>query len=254
MYGIFLHVLADALGSIGVIISALLIKFVPHDPNNLKHWTIYIDPTLSIFIVIIITISAIPLFKETSFILLQTVPKHIKVHELKNQLLEEVPEVDGIHEFHVWRLTGEKIIASAHLKRRSLIDYMSVADKVKHFFHSMGIHSTTIQYEYDSDDRQTPSSNDNTNGHTEPKLTGECLLRCTNDACDTLTCCTKQLIRSNTVLSANNNSNDTQKPTTAAAETIIELRDVHHDKHDYGHEHHSHTHVSINESTQDEKF
>ncbi len=254
MHGIFLHVLADALGSIGVIISALLIKFVPHDPNNLKNWTIYIDPTLSVFIVIIITISAVPLFKETSFILLQTIPNHIKVDELKKQLLEDVPEVDGIHELHVWRLTGEKIIASAHLQRRSLVDYMSVANKVKHFFHLMGIHSTTIQYEYDGEDRQILPSNNNADAHTEPKLIGDCLLRCTTDACDTLTCCTNKTISSNKALSANNSSNDVQRPTTESCETSTELKDEHHHEHDCGSDHHSHTHVSITASAQDNKF
>ena len=34
MHGVFLHVLADALGSVVVIISALIIKFVPHDPRR----------------------------------------------------------------------------------------------------------------------------------------------------------------------------------------------------------------------------
>jgi zinc transporter 1 len=254
MHGIFLHVLADALGSIGVIISALLIKFVPHDPNDLKNWTVYIDPTLSVFIVIIITISALPLFKETSFVLLQTIPKHIKVDELKKQLLEDVPEVEGIHELHVWRLTGEKIIASAHLERRSLVDYMSVANKVKHFFHLMGIHSTTIQYEYDGEDIQTPPSNNNTNAHTEPKLIGDCLLRCTTDACDTLTCCVNKPVPSDKVLNSNNSSNDVQRPTTGSGETSKELNDEHHHEHDCGSDHHSHTHVSIPPSAQDNKL
>ena len=60
-------------------ISALTIKFVPHDPEDTKHWTVYIDPTLSIIIVIIITISALPLFKDTSYILLQTIPSHLEI-------------------------------------------------------------------------------------------------------------------------------------------------------------------------------
>ena len=124
MHGVFLHVLANALGSVVVIISALLIKFVPHDPKNLKHWTICIDPTLSLIIVIIVAISAIPLIKETSFIRLQTTPNYIELDVLKNKLLKEVPEVKGIDELHIWRLMDQKFIASAHLKRRSLVDYM----------------------------------------------------------------------------------------------------------------------------------
>lgn len=214
MHGVFLHVLADALGSVVVIISALLIKFVPHDPENKKHWTIYIDPTLSVIIVIIITISTIPLFKETSYILLQTIPKHLEINRIKKQLLETIPEINGIHELHVWRLTDEKIIASAHLNRKDLSNYMGVADKVKKFFHSIGIHSVTIQYECDSDiqsNRQRASTTTTTVSNTneeEGKIAGDCLLRCENEECDNQTCCTKSSDRTNILLNNNNNNND----------------------------------------------
>lgn len=188
MHGVFLHVLADALGSIVVIISALLIKFVPHDSTSLKHWTIFIDPTLSLIIVAIITISALPLVKETSLILLQTLPHHIKVDEVKKKLLKEVPEIEGIHELHIWRLTDQKIIASAHLNRRSLTHYMRVAAKVKHFFHLMGIHSTTIQYEHDVDisDVAIPCSTYQDHRSIRKRT---CLLRCNDDSCNSLACC-----------------------------------------------------------------
>ena len=211
MHGVFLHVLADALGSIVVIISALLIKFVPHDPNNARHWTVYIDPTLSVLIVIIITISAIPLFKETTYILLQTIPRHLEVKQIKSQLLENIPEIYGIHELHIWRLTGEKVIASAHLNRKNLSNYMSVADKVKKFFHSIGIHSVTIQYECDEDNKSEDQQSRTTTVSPQPqtdenKIAGDCLLRCENDECDTQTCCTKSSDRTNILL----NNNDDQ--------------------------------------------
>ena len=209
MHGVFLHVLADALGSVVVIISALIIKFVPHDPDNTKHWTVYIDPTLSVLIIILITISSIPLFKETSFILLQTIPKHLEIQRIKSQLLETIPEVNGIHELHVWRLTNEKIIASAHLNRTNLSNYMAVADKVKKFFHSIGIHSVTIQYECD-DDLPLPINNspstdvhEATPSNEEEKIAGDCLLRCENAECDTQTCCTKTSDRTNTLINPN---------------------------------------------------
>ena len=60
-------------------------------------------------------------------------------------------QVDGvlaIHEFHVWQLAGNRIIASAHIRCQNLRDYMVVAERVKTFFHNEGIHSTTIQPEF----------------------------------------------------------------------------------------------------------
>lgn len=53
-----------------------------------------------------------------------------------------------MHEFHVWQLAGDRIIASAHIRCRNLSEYMKIAEKVKEFFHNEGIHSTTIQPEF----------------------------------------------------------------------------------------------------------
>lgn len=53
-----------------------------------------------------------------------------------------------MHEFHVWQLAGDRIIASAHIRCRNLADYMRIAEQVKEFFHNEGIHSTTIQPEF----------------------------------------------------------------------------------------------------------
>ena len=62
-----------------------------------------------------------------------------------------VNQIDGVlavHEFHVWQLAGDRIIASAHIRCHNLHDYMQIAEKVKEFFHNEGIHSTTIQPEF----------------------------------------------------------------------------------------------------------
>lgn len=54
----------------------------------------------------------------------------------------------AVHEFHVWQLAGDRIIASAHIRCRNLSEYMKIAEQVKKFFHNEGIHSTTIQPEF----------------------------------------------------------------------------------------------------------
>ena len=80
-------------------------------------------------------------------ILLQTVPTHIDMDRIK-QLLTEVDGVLAVHEFHVWQLAGNRIIASAHICCRNLHDYIEIAKKVKEIFHNQGIHSTAIQPEF----------------------------------------------------------------------------------------------------------
>lgn len=67
---------------------------------------------------------------------------------IQKRLLEKVDGVLAVHEFHVWQLAGDRIIASAHIRCRNLSEYMNIAEKVKEFFHNEGIHSTTIQPEF----------------------------------------------------------------------------------------------------------
>lgn len=147
MRGVYLHVLGDALGSVIVIISALIIKYAS------GKWTIYVDPGMSIIMVLLILKTSIPLMRESSLILLQTVPTHIKIKEVQDRLLDNVEGVLSVHEFHVWQLAGNKIIASAHITCRSPDEYMNIANKIKRFFHNEGIHSTTIQPEFVVEDK-----------------------------------------------------------------------------------------------------
>eukprot|EP00112_Aurelia_sp_Birch-Aquarium-sp1_P026357 Seg930.4 transcript_id=Seg930.4/GoldUCD/mRNA.D3Y31 product="Zinc transporter 1" protein_id=Seg930.4/GoldUCD/D3Y31 len=168
--GVYLHVLGDALGSVIVICSALAIYY------GKGKWTLYVDPVMSIIMVAIILKSSVPLLKESSMILLQTVPTHIQIRELEEKLMGKFPSVVGVHEFHVWQLAGTKIVASLHLKLSSRGDYMTISESIKAFFHEEGIHSTTIQPEFVEEirvsDRQSP-----------------CLLRCVDTTCKDSVCC-----------------------------------------------------------------
>lgn len=43
-------------------------------------------------------------------ILMQTVPTHIKIQEIQDRLVQRIPGVLSVHEFHIWQLAGNKII------------------------------------------------------------------------------------------------------------------------------------------------
>ncbi|KAH6936194.1 hypothetical protein HPB50_014915 [Hyalomma asiaticum] len=103
---------------------------------------------LFLVMVCLIMKSTSPLLVDSALILLQTVPTHIQIDSLQKKLLQEVEGVLAVHEFHVWQLAGERIIASAHIRCKNLQDYMQIAERVKEFFHNEGIHSTTIQPEF----------------------------------------------------------------------------------------------------------
>lgn len=75
----------------------------------------YLDPALSLITVIFILCSTWPLFCESALILLQNIPISMKVDDIKGELLK-IEGVLAVHEFHVWQLTLDKIIASAHIR------------------------------------------------------------------------------------------------------------------------------------------
>nr|CAD7424653.1 unnamed protein product [Timema monikensis] len=178
MRGVFLHVLADALGSVIVIASATVVYYTDWEYQD------YIDPALSLILVVLILRSVWPLMQESALILLQTVPTHIQVDAIERRLLDKVDGVLAVHEFHVWQLAGDRIIASAHIRCRNLSEYMKIAEKVKEFFHNEGIHSTTIQPEF-IEILEFPEDT------VRPAPSEDCVLDCpkTDKPCNLSTCC-----------------------------------------------------------------
>lgn len=150
IHGVFLHVLSDALGSIAVIISGLIVKYAPPQDDAHVRWKMYIDPALSLIITILITISTVPLLKQASLILLQTVPGHFNLSELAARV-KSIEGVLDVHHFHVWSLNAERLVASAHLRvsRQDLSKENETIHEVKKLLHSNDIHATTLQLEYD---------------------------------------------------------------------------------------------------------
>ena len=98
--GVFLHVMADALGSVVVMISASVIWLTDWQYKD------YLDPVLSLVIVVIICLTTWPLLRDSTLVLLNTIPPHIDLAELQADLVKSVQGISSIHELHVWRLVG----------------------------------------------------------------------------------------------------------------------------------------------------
>nr|KAF6280030.1 solute carrier family 30 member 10 [Myotis myotis] len=144
--GVLLHVMGDALGSVVVVITATIFYVLPLGQDDDCNWQCYIDPSLTIVMVIIILSSAFPLIKETAIILLQMVPKGVNVEELMSKLAA-VPDISSVHELHIWELISGKIIATLHIKYQKDRGYQDASLKIREIFHRAGIHSVTIQFE-----------------------------------------------------------------------------------------------------------
>jgi len=206
MRGVFLHVMGDALGSVVVIISALIMWRTEWE------YKFYVDPALSLVMVCIMMRGVWPLLIESALILLQTVPTHIDVDVLKKKLLENIDGILAVHDFHVWQLTGDRIIASAHIRCLNLSEYMKVAENIKEFFHNEGIHSTTIQPEFVDFHQQPADGNGNE----------DCVLSCSKVVekdCEALKCCTKDKVEAtNSNGSSNSSSGHNLKRSSRSAQ------------------------------------
>lgn len=139
MEGIFLHVLADTLGSVGVVISTLLIKY--------KGWLVA-DPACSIFISIMIVSSVIPLLRNSAEILLQRVPR---THEQDLfQALKSITKMKGVHgirKMHVWSLTNTDVVGTIQLHVETETDKSLAKAQVSHMLQDVGVKDLTVQIE-----------------------------------------------------------------------------------------------------------
>lgn len=86
--------------------------------------------------------------KQAGHILLQTTPAHIDVEELEVKLKNAFPSVVQIHDLHVWALTPDRVISTAHLLFMNEKVYLRVKDLITEFFLSHGITRVTLQPEF----------------------------------------------------------------------------------------------------------
>lgn len=155
MQGVFLHVLGDALGNVGVIVTALLIWKTDYS------WRFYFDPAISLFITAIIFSTALPLCRSASKILLQATPSTISADDVQEDVLS-LPGVISVHDFHIWNLTEKISIASLHAEINVSPDkFLDVVTSIRTCLHAHGIHSVTVQPEFVEVD---PDTTGTTNG------------------------------------------------------------------------------------------
>ncbi len=137
-HGAFLHLAADTLISIGVVITAIIIYY--------SRWYI-LDPIVSFIIVIIIFTSTWDLLQESTKLLLDAVPKQIKQADVA-AYLNALPGVTSLHDLHIWGLSTREVALTVHLTMpvQSLSNqiYRTIKNDLKRQFN---INHPTIQIE-----------------------------------------------------------------------------------------------------------
>ena len=138
--GAFLHVLGDALSSVGVMIGAGVMASTG--------WFI-IDPLISVLISVVIIAGAYRLVRDAVDVLLEATPSHVDMDEIRS-IMEQVPGITGVHDLHVWTISSGIYALSAHLVVPDPLacNNDEILSAVKHqLFDRFGIDHTTIQIE-----------------------------------------------------------------------------------------------------------
>jgi len=133
-----LHVLGDLLGSAAAILAALLVYYFD--------W-LYADPVLALAIVAILGRGAFRVLKESAHILLEGVPQHVDLAEIK-RVLCSIPSVMEVHHVHAWALTEEKPLLTLHALVSENTQVQPVVAEIKAVLNQdFGIDHSTIQVE-----------------------------------------------------------------------------------------------------------
>ena len=96
----------DMIQSLGVIAAALIIYFKPD-------WTIA-DPICTFLFSILVMFTTVPIFRDCMRILMENAPEDIDTVQLFNSLLQ-LDCVREVHDFHLWAISDEKPIFTAHI-------------------------------------------------------------------------------------------------------------------------------------------
>ncbi len=134
----FFHLLADALISFGVVISAILIYFT--------QW-LWVDSAVGLLIVSVILWGTWGLLRDSVRLILDAVPRHIDEASIR-RYLQTLPGVHEVHDLHIWGLSTKEIALTAHLimpkERLSDADFEKMNTHLKKAFR---VDHVTIQIE-----------------------------------------------------------------------------------------------------------
>ena len=137
--GAWLHLLTDALGSVGAILGGVAV------------WALgwqWADPAVSVAIGLLVIYSAWALVKESVSVLLEGTPAHIDLGAVR-AAMEEVEGVEEVHDLHVWTITSGMEAMSGHVVSRAASrpqeEVLAELHRVLH--ERFGLHHLTIQVE-----------------------------------------------------------------------------------------------------------
>lgn len=140
MKGVFLHILADTLGSVGVIISSVLVQAFG--------W-MRADPICSMFIAVLIAVSVLSLIKDSIYILMQRQP--VALDTVLPQCYQKVMQLVGVYsiqEPHFWTLCSDYYVGGIKLEVSKEADSKYIVSHTQMIFAAVGVRQIYIQLDY----------------------------------------------------------------------------------------------------------
>lgn len=138
--GAYLHLLLDALVSAGVVVAGLIITY-----THIQ----WIDPLISLLIMVVVIYSTWGLLKESFKLSLDAVPQSIQLEEVKKEILK-IKGVNSVHHIHIWAMSTTKNAMTAHLileKHQEEKQIMGIKHAVKHSMEHLNIQHVTLETE-----------------------------------------------------------------------------------------------------------
>ncbi len=135
--GAYLHMAADALVSIGVVLSGIVIYFTD--------WY-FIDPIIGLIVAVIIMISTWQLLRQSLRLSLDGVPEDVDFDTV-SQIMNSHPDVVECHHLHVWALSTTENAMTAHVVIRDFTKAEAIKHDLRHQLEHIGISHVTLELE-----------------------------------------------------------------------------------------------------------
>jgi cobalt-zinc-cadmium efflux system protein len=135
--GAYLHMAADTLVSVGVLVSGIVISYTG--------WYV-IDPIIGITVAVVILVSTWNLLHESVRLSLDGVPVSINSADIK-EIISEIPEVISIHHLHIWAISTTENAMTAHIVIPNLDEMEALKTRIKNKLQEAGISHVTLEFE-----------------------------------------------------------------------------------------------------------
>lgn len=136
-----LHLVSDSIASVGVLLAGILMR--------LYGWYI-VDPIVSLVLAAWMTYESVGLLRSAAHILMQGVPESVELDMVKAAMVSE-PGVEVVHDLHVWALSAESIVLSAHVvvpHAQPQHETTATLQRIKRMLHDrFGVEHATLEIE-----------------------------------------------------------------------------------------------------------